>query len=194
MAEVKDFVIEKVEPLITGHPSLQIHLSKTYDIPKWFAPGLLKLVTRIKPLDEEDVRLVGLPDSLKVCALREKLRRCEECTLCGAMIPSDNLCLGGIRDIAFDIPHSDLARLARACCACSEMRPRLFDFKFGLPGVPSTTTFNPAVALRDFQNLREREQTMGQARQSARARRAREIALGRAAKAKGDITRRTREV
>lgn len=155
MAEVKDFVIEKMEPLLAEHPSLQIHLSKTYDIPKWFAPGLFKLLTRIKPLDEEDVRLVGLPDSLKVCSLREKLRRCEKCILCGAMIPSDSFCLEKISDLGFDIPRSDLARLARACCACSD-RSRLFEF-----GLPPIIGFNPTFPPWGFRNLRERRADEG---------------------------------
>ena len=75
MAEVKTFVIEKMEPLLINLPTLQIHLAKTYNIQKWLAPALYRLTQHVNPLDEEDARLVGVSVSLKISALREKLRR-----------------------------------------------------------------------------------------------------------------------
>ncbi|KAF8331245.1 hypothetical protein F5887DRAFT_1176392 [Amanita rubescens] len=104
MVDVKTLVIEEMEPLLINLPSLQIHLAKTYNIQKWLAPALYRLTQRAKPLDEEDARLVGLSDSLKICALREKLRRCEKY---GAGIRSGGF---GLKEIghAFDIRDSDL--------------------------------------------------------------------------------------
>ena len=58
-----------VEPLLSKYPALQVQLAKTYDIRKWLALGLLRLTQRTRPLNKEDVRLVGLSDSLKICAL-----------------------------------------------------------------------------------------------------------------------------
>ncbi len=118
MIDVKTLVIEKMEPLFINLPSLQIHLAKTYNIQKWLAPALYRLIQRAKPLDEEDVRLVGLSDSLKICALREKLRRCEKY---GAGIRSGGF---GLKEIghAFDIRDSDLLSSVLGCeqnCTCS---------------------------------------------------------------------------
>ncbi|KAF8341019.1 hypothetical protein F5887DRAFT_977789, partial [Amanita rubescens] len=79
MAKVKTLAIDKMESLLINLPSLQIHLARTYNIQKWLAPALYRLAQRTKPLGEEDVRLVGLSDSLKICALREKLSRCKKC-------------------------------------------------------------------------------------------------------------------
>ena len=103
MAKVKTLVIDKMESLLVNLPSLQIHLARTYNIQKWLAPALYRLAQRTKPLGEEDVRLVGLSDSLKICALREKLSRCKKC---GAGIHSGDF----MREIgrAFDIRDFDL--------------------------------------------------------------------------------------
>ncbi|KAF8345183.1 hypothetical protein F5887DRAFT_917467 [Amanita rubescens] len=111
MVDVKTLVIEKMEPLLINLPSLQIHLAKTYNIQKWLAPALYRLTQRAKPLDEEDARLVGLSDSLKICALREKLRRCEKY---GAGIRSGGF---GLKEIghAFDIRDSDLLSSVLGC-------------------------------------------------------------------------------
>ena len=119
MAEVKTLVIDKMEPLLINLPSLQIHFAKTYNIPKWLAPALYRLAQRATPLGEEDVGLVGLPDSLKICALREKLKRCKKC---GAGIYSRDI---GLSDIgsAFDIHDSDLPSSVLGFeknCTCSK--------------------------------------------------------------------------
>ena len=82
MDEIKTFVVNKMTPLLTGFPSLQIHLARTYDIQSWLALGWPRLALRPEPLNEEDVRLVGLSDSLKICALRERKRRCNRCDSC----------------------------------------------------------------------------------------------------------------
>ncbi|KAF8331248.1 hypothetical protein F5887DRAFT_998559 [Amanita rubescens] len=84
MAEIKTFVVKKMTPLLTDFPSLQIHLAKAYDIQSWLGPGLSRLVWRAEPLSQEDVRLVGLSDSLKICALRERKPRCDICDSCCA--------------------------------------------------------------------------------------------------------------
>ena len=80
MAEVKAFVIQKMTPLLTEFPSLQINLAKTYNVRTWLAPGLSRLACRVEPVSEDDVMLVGLTDSLRICALRERKRRCKKCT------------------------------------------------------------------------------------------------------------------
>lgn len=80
MTEVKALIIKKMTPLLTEFPSLQINLAKTYNIRTWLAPGLSRLACRAEPLNEDDVKLVGLTDSLTICALRERKRRCEKCT------------------------------------------------------------------------------------------------------------------
>jgi len=121
MAEVKTLVVEKMEPLLINLPSLQIHLAKTYNIQKWPVPALYRLTQRAKPLGEEDVELVGLSDSLKICALREKIRRCEKC---GVRIHSGNFDLGEIGR-AFDIHDSDLPSSVSGCeqnCTCSKLK------------------------------------------------------------------------
>ena len=107
MAEIKILAIEKMEPLLTYFSSLQVQLAKAYNIRKWLAPGLFRLAQRARPLDEEDVRLVGLVDSLKICALREKLRRCEKCVSCGEGIHSGGFGLLEIGHV-FGISGSDL--------------------------------------------------------------------------------------
>ncbi|KAK2462922.1 hypothetical protein APHAL10511_005120 [Amanita phalloides] len=118
MAEVKTFAIEKMTPLLTESPSLQIHLAKTYDIRKWLVPGLLGLARRDKALDEEDVNLVGLSDALKICALREGKRRCETCASCGRGVPSGGFDLEDIQR-AFGICDADPSRsLSSPICTC----------------------------------------------------------------------------
>jgi hypothetical protein len=105
MTEVTTFAIKKMEPLLTTHPSLQIQLANTYNIRQWLALGFFRLAQRPRPLDEEDVIFVGLQDSLKICALREKIRRCNTC---GAGIHSPGSF--GLKEIgeAFHITGSDL--------------------------------------------------------------------------------------
>ena len=121
MAAVKALAIEKMEPLLTITPSLQVQLAKAYDIRKWLAPGFFRLAQRTRPLDEGDVRLVGLSDSLKICALREKIKRCEKCSACGAGIHSGGGF--GLAEIghAFHITGSDLPSSVAGCeqnCTC----------------------------------------------------------------------------
>ena len=100
MAQVKKFAIEKMDLLLITLPALQIHLAKTYDIRQWITPGLLRLARRIEPLDEEDVRLVGLADSMKICALRENAKRCDCCgSRCVGLEEIGNKF--GIRDLDF---------------------------------------------------------------------------------------------
>ena len=82
MGEIRAFAIKKMTPLLTESPSLQIYLAKVYGIKEWLAPGFFRLARRTRPLDEEDVKLVGLSDALKICALREKRRRCVCCSSC----------------------------------------------------------------------------------------------------------------
>lgn len=116
MTRVKDFTIEKMNPLLVGLPSLQIHLAKTYNVREWLAPGLLRLVHRVEPVNEEDVRLLGLSDALKTCALREKVKRCEGCNACQCGID-----LKGIGR-AFGIRDSDIPGTVSGCmktqCTC----------------------------------------------------------------------------
>ena len=111
MAEVKTLAIGKMEPLITKFPSLQVHLAKTHNIQKWLASGLFRLAQRAKPLDEEDVRLVGLSNTLKICALREKRGRCEKCNSYGAGIESGGISLKEFGH-AFGISSTDLSSMA----------------------------------------------------------------------------------
>ena len=115
MTQVKKFAIEKMNPLLTTLPALQIHLAKTYDIREWLAPGFLRLAHRIKPLDEEDARLVGLSDSFKICALREIGKRCDGCGSRGV----------GLEEIGntFGIRDSNLPNTVSGCkqtCVCSK--------------------------------------------------------------------------
>ena len=107
MAAVKTLAIGKMEPLLAQFPALQVQIAKAYDIRKWLAPGFLRLAQRKVPLDEGDVTLVGLSDSLKICALREKIRRCEKCSACGAGIHSGGFGLAEISH-AFHITGSVL--------------------------------------------------------------------------------------
>ncbi|KAF8331243.1 hypothetical protein F5887DRAFT_218845 [Amanita rubescens] len=108
MTQVKKFAIEKMNTLLITLPALQIHLAKTYDIREWLAPGFLRLAHRIKPLDEEDAGLVGLSDSFKICALREKGKRCDRCGSCGV----------GLKEIGdtFGIRDSDLPGVTVSGC------------------------------------------------------------------------------
>ena len=113
MAPVKKFAIEKMDSLLISLPALQIHLAKTYDIQEWLAPGYLRLAHRVKPLDEEDARLVGLSDSFKICALRENGKRCDRCGSRGI----------GLEEIGhkFGIRHSNLPNAVSGCnqtCVC----------------------------------------------------------------------------
>ena len=80
MTEVQVFVIKKMTPLLTEFPSLQINLAKTYNIRTWLVAGLSRLAWRAEPLSVDDVKLVGLTNSVTICALRERKRRCETCT------------------------------------------------------------------------------------------------------------------
>ena len=117
MTEVTTFAIKKTEPLLTTLPSLQVQLAKAYNIRTWLAPGLFRLTLRPRPLDEEDVSLVELPDSLKICALREKIRRCSSC---GAGIHSGSFGLAEIGH-AFHITRSNLPSSVAGCehnCTC----------------------------------------------------------------------------
>ena len=113
MTQVKKFAIEKMIPLLTTLPALQIHLAKTYDIREWLAPGFLRLAHRIKPLDEEDVRLVGLTDSLKICALRENGKRCDRCRSRGVSLDE----IGGTFGI-HDLDLPDTVWGCRQTCVC----------------------------------------------------------------------------
>jgi hypothetical protein len=125
MDAVKTLAIEKMEPLLTTVPSLQVQLAKAYNIRKWLAPGFFRLAQRTRPLDEWDVRLLGLSDSLKICALREKIRRCEKCSACGAGIHSGGFGLGEIGH-AFHITGSDLPSSVAGCernCTCPSNPP-----------------------------------------------------------------------
>ncbi|KAK2462924.1 hypothetical protein APHAL10511_005122 [Amanita phalloides] len=108
MTEVKTFAIRRMAPLLIESPCLQIHLAKTYDIGEWLLPGLLGLVRRDKVLDEEDVKLVGLSDALKICALRERKRRCERCGSCDAGVHSGGFEVEDIRRVfgISDLPSS----------------------------------------------------------------------------------------
>ena len=127
MVAVKTLAIGKMGPLLAAHPSLQVQLAKAYDIRKWLAPGFFRLAQRTKPLDEGDVRLVGLSDSLKICALREKIRRCEKCSACGAGIHSGGFSLGEIGH-AFHISGSDLPSSVAGYeqnCTCPSNPPSL---------------------------------------------------------------------
>jgi len=85
MADVKDFVVENMTPLLEGESaSLQIHLAKEYDVQKWLEPGITRLVERSNLIDEEDVGLIGLSEALKVCGLREGRRiKRSSCNNCG---------------------------------------------------------------------------------------------------------------
>ena len=122
MTKVTTLAIEKMEPLLTTLPSLQVQLAKAYHIRKWLAPGFFRLAQRPTPLAEEDVRLVGLSDSLKICALREKITRCRSC---GVGIDSGSF---GLEEIghAFHITGSDLPSSAvgwEQNCTCSSQPP-----------------------------------------------------------------------
>lgn len=115
MTQVKKFAIEKMIPLLITLPALQIHLAKTCDIREWLAPSLLRFTHRIKPLDEEDVGLVGLSNSLKICALRESGKRCDWCGSHGI----------GLEEIGhtFGIRGSELPDTVSGCtqtCVCLE--------------------------------------------------------------------------
>ena len=117
MAEVKTFVIEKMTPLLTKFPSLQIDLAKTYNIRTWLAPGFSRLACRDEPLSEDDVKLVGLTDSLKICALRERKRRCEKCAgTCGERMHTGGFTLEEFGQ-AFGFSDSELPPLYE-CCVC----------------------------------------------------------------------------
>ncbi|KAF8331241.1 hypothetical protein F5887DRAFT_1074552 [Amanita rubescens] len=115
MTQVKKFAIKKMDPLLITLPALQIQLARTYDIQEWLAPGFLRLAHRIKPLDEEDARLVGLSDSFKICALRENWKRCDRCGSCGV----------GLKEIGdtFGFRDSNLPNTVSGCkqtCVCSK--------------------------------------------------------------------------
>ena len=119
MTEVTTFAIKKMETLLTTLPSLQIQLAKTYNIRQWLAPGFLGLAQRPRPLDEEDVILVGLQDSLKICALREKIKQCTSCNV--GIHSLDSFVLKEIGK-AFHITGSDLTCSVVGCeqnCSCS---------------------------------------------------------------------------
>ena len=118
MAEIRIFVIKKMTPLLADFPSLQIHLARTYNIQSWLGLGLSRLSRRAEPLNEEDVRLVGLSDSLKICALRERKRRCDKCDSCRANTHSGGFTKDELGQ-EFGIRESDLPPFNKLC-ACSK--------------------------------------------------------------------------
>ncbi|KAF8632432.1 hypothetical protein AX15_001876 [Amanita polypyramis BW_CC] len=120
MDKIKAFAVKKMTPLLTGSPSLQIHLAKVYDIKEWLAPGLVRLVNHVRPLDEEDVKLIGLSDALKVCSLRDKITRCEACRSGGRRKHS---CMPGMGEVCeiFEISGSGVVEGISA----SEIQDRL---------------------------------------------------------------------
>ena len=85
MTEVKDFVVETMTPLLGGESaSLQVHLAKEYDVQKWLKPGITRLVERSAPIDDGDVKFIGVTEALKVCRLREdRIRGGSMCGNCG---------------------------------------------------------------------------------------------------------------
>ena len=117
MAEIKMFVVGKMTPLLTDFPSLQIHLARKYNIQSWLGPGLSRLVWRAEPLSQEDVRLVGLSDSLKICAVRERKPRCDMCDSCYEIIHSGGFTEDELgRVFGIDLPQFDES------CECPGMR------------------------------------------------------------------------
>ena len=132
MDKVKTFVIDKMEPLLTDFPSLQIHLAKAYKIQKWFAPALYRLAQRAEPLGEEDIRLVE-SDWLKICALREKLTRCKKC---GAGIHSGDFNLmeeiGRVFEIRdSDLPSPGLGREQHCTCSKAKAEAKIGVYRVG---------------------------------------------------------------
>jgi len=71
MAEVKAFAVERIKPLLGDSPSLQVQMARVHNVKEWLLPAFHELVKRKEPLDEEDVKLIGLTDALKVMSLRE---------------------------------------------------------------------------------------------------------------------------
>jgi len=71
MAEVKAFAVERIKPLLGDSPSLQVQMARVHNVKEWLLPAFHELVKRKDPLDEEDVKLIGLTDALKVMSLRE---------------------------------------------------------------------------------------------------------------------------
>ena len=120
MDEVKAFVIGKMTPLLTEFPSLQIHLAKMYDIRTWLGLGLSRLASRAEPISEDDAKLIGLADSLKICALRERQRRCENCNSCGENMHSGGFDLRHLRQ-AFGFSDFELPPLYKHC-VCPPVR------------------------------------------------------------------------
>jgi hypothetical protein len=141
MNEVTTLAVGKMEPLLITRPSLQVHIAKAYHIRKWLAPGFFRLAQRTRPLDEWDVKLVGLQDSLKICALREKIRRCETC----AGIHSGGFQVGlGEIGHAFHITGSDLPGSVAGCeqnCTCHRTRR---PSQYGRYGSPSHSDHSAA--------------------------------------------------
>ncbi|KAF8627779.1 hypothetical protein AX17_006144 [Amanita inopinata Kibby_2008] len=70
MTGVKAFAVENLTPLLPDPPSLQVNLGKKYDVKEWIIPGLNRLAQRADSLNEEDIGLIGLPDAVKLMALR----------------------------------------------------------------------------------------------------------------------------
>ncbi|KAF8627758.1 hypothetical protein AX17_006124 [Amanita inopinata Kibby_2008] len=81
MTRVKALALEHMTPLLVDLPALQVHLAKKYRADVWLVPGFNKLAQRAETLSEEEVELIGLPDALKLMALREQVRR--SCRSCG---------------------------------------------------------------------------------------------------------------
>ena len=115
MTEVQVFVIKKMTPLLTEFPSLQINLAKTYNIRTWLVAGLSRLAWRAEPLSVDDVKLVGLTNSVTICALRERKRRCETCTgSCGERMHTGGFTLEEFGE-AFGFSDSELPSLYEHC-------------------------------------------------------------------------------
>ncbi|KDR75480.1 hypothetical protein GALMADRAFT_69119 [Galerina marginata CBS 339.88] len=70
MDRLRGLAIAKLTKILNDGRTL-VNLGRKYNVDSWVISGLEKLVARKEPMDEEDVRSIGISDVLKVSALRE---------------------------------------------------------------------------------------------------------------------------
>ncbi|PFH47374.1 hypothetical protein AMATHDRAFT_6815 [Amanita thiersii Skay4041] len=74
MPQIQKLAMNSMLSHLQACPILQAKLEKEYDIKEWLVAALNRLVQQAKPLDEEDVEVLGISNSLKVMRLRETCR------------------------------------------------------------------------------------------------------------------------
>lgn len=72
--------IEELQQQLAYIPATRVVLSTAYHIDDWMLPALHQLARRDKPMDSDDVRVMGLERVLKISQVRERyVPPCAKC-------------------------------------------------------------------------------------------------------------------